>query len=128
MRIVARVLMLAAAFAVITPAVTTIEGCSAAAKKKKGATQKGAAAKSDGQKAGGSSTGAKSKASSKGDNVDGLACDEAAEGVAWCNSDTAIVFCAGGDWYELDCGAAGLGVCAEGDDHVVDCFSADDAE
>ncbi len=127
MRTVTRVLTVLAALTIMAPTVSTLEGCKKTAKAK-GVGNKGASAKSDGQKTGGNASGAKSKAASKGDTAEDVKCDADFEGVAWCGSDTSVVFCSGGEWYELDCSAAGLGVCAEDEDHLVDCVSADDAE
>ncbi len=102
-------------------------GCSSS-KKTKGATAKGSAAKSEGLQNGSVSAAARDKAKDQGASVEKLLCDAVTEGLGWCDSDTAVVFCTGGTWYKLDCAGAGLGVCATDDSKIVDCVSADEAE
>jgi hypothetical protein len=85
---------------------------------------KGAAAKTSNQKSGGRAAGAQSQATDRGTEVDGILCDVTTEGLAWCDSDTTIVFCAGGDWYELNCSAieADAFCGLELPERIVDCF------
>ncbi len=86
-------------------------GSSSKAKPKTATTQKAGgaksaeAAKTSSQKAGSAVTDAKGSATSKGETDGGVACDGSLEGVGFCASDTAVVFCAGGEWWALDCSA-----------------------
>lgn len=128
-----RVLSVVLALAVVAPAVAGTTGCSstaAAAKKKKGAGSKGAtAAKSSSQKAGSTAANKASTGTKKGDTVDDVKCDAPIEGVAWCNTDTEIVLCTGGEWYAVDCAAAVGGVCGEDlDTKTIDCYGTVDTE
>jgi hypothetical protein len=95
--------------------------CGSSGQATKGSGAKGSGAKDAGQKAGGTAEGDKGMASSDGSEYEGVTCDETFEGVAWCDSDTTIVFCTGGTWWALDCSAVGGDVCAELDD-TVDCY------
>jgi uncharacterized protein YceK len=128
-----RVLSIVLALAVVTPVLATVEGCSstaAAKKKKKGAGSKGAtAAKSSSQKAGSTAANKKDTGTKKGDTLDSVKCDASIEGVAWCDTDTQIILCSAGEWYEVDCAAAVGGVC--GDDlesNTIDCYATGDTE
>jgi hypothetical protein len=87
----------------------------------KGGGDKGMKAKDDGQMAGGSAKGKMSMGTDKGSSYDSLTCDDSAEGVAWCDDDYDIVFCSGGEWWLLDCTAAGYGYCGD-DGETVDCY------
>jgi hypothetical protein len=122
-----RGIALGSAIVFIAPALLLVEGC-ASSKKQKGTTAKGNAAKTEGLENGSVSAAARDKAKDLGATVEKLLCDAVTEGVGWCDSDTAVVFCTGGTWYKLDCAATGLGVCAIDDAKVVDCVNADDTE
>ena len=87
----------------------------------KGSSAKGADAKSAGQKAGSTATADKSMATQKGASYETVTCDDSEEGVAWCDDDQTIIFCSGGIFWALDCGAIGGDFCAETSD-TVDCF------
>jgi hypothetical protein len=58
--------------------------------------------------------------------VDGVDCTPELEGVAWCETETAINFCMEGEWWELDCGKAFPGsFCGyEEASDAVDCWEA----
>lgn len=96
------------------------------AKQQKGGGKTAATeAKSAKQKLSESTKSKQSSAKKKEDaEIDSLNCDEELEGLAWCDSDTALLFCHDGDWYELDCnevetgGFCGFNV----DDEEVSCF------
>lgn len=88
----------------------------------KGSTATGSAAKDAGQKAGSTAENDKSMATDDGATYENVTCDSSFEGVAWCDSDTSIVFCAGGEWWSLDCGAIGGDFCAESES-TVDCYA-----
>ena len=60
-------------------------------------------------------------ATSDGASYESVTCDSSEEGVAWCDDDTHIVVCSGGEFWSLDCGAIGGDFCAEVDD-TVDCY------
>jgi hypothetical protein len=126
----AKVVCLLAAVAVTSPLAAT--GCSskssgAAPSKNKGSTTKGTAAKGSGQKNGTSATGAKGKGQAQGASYEGVTCDADSDGLAWCDSDTTIVFCSDNVFYSLDCSSVGADVCAEDpDSKSVDCYSSDE--
>src|SRR5689334_18923932 len=69
--------------------------------------------------AGGAGKGMKDDATPKGSEHNGMTCDGASEGEGFCDDDY-LVFCDGGEWYELDCYEAG-GYC-DYDGDIVDCF------
>jgi hypothetical protein len=124
----ANVVCLLAAFAVVTPVVLTT-GCSSksAAKKNKGSAAKGSAAKGSGQKGGATATGDKSKGQPQGADYEDVTCNGDTDGLAWCDSDTSIVFCSDNVFYTLDCSSVGGDVCAEDpDSKSVDCYSSGD--
>jgi hypothetical protein len=125
------IICLLAAIAVTTPVFAT--GCSSksssASKKNKGSAAKGSAAKASGQKGGGTATADKDKASSQGADYEGTTCAADTDGLAWCDSDTTIVFCSDNAFYTLDCSSVGGDVCAEDPDtKSVDCYSTGDVE
>jgi hypothetical protein len=124
-----RLFVVALAVTAIAPAYMMTTGCSSssAKKKAKGGGAKATAAKSEGQKAGGAGTAAKDKASSKGADYEGVTCDAASEGVAWCDSEGTMIFCAGGEFYALSCAELDGSVCAEDEEaNVIDCVAASD--
>lgn len=95
--------------------------------KSKGGGARGSAATGSGQQAGGNAASGRSNGSNMGSTYLGVTCDASTEGLAWCDSDTDLAFCTGGDWYLLDCSHAAIGgdFCAE-DDDTVDCYAADE--
>lgn len=108
------------------PAATPAAAPAAKKKEQKGGGKTAATeAKTAKQKLSDSTKSKQSSAKKKEDaEIDSLDCDEATEGLAWCDSDTALLFCHEGDWYELDCnevetgGFCGFNV----DDEEVSCF------
>lgn len=92
--------------------------------KKKGSGKKGRDAVNNGQTTGGTAQSGAGSAQGAGQDFDGVPCDAEAEGIAWCASDTEVVFCSGGEWYILDCWDIGADYCAE-DDFSVDCYLED---
>lgn len=68
----------------------------------------------------------KDDAKKKDGKVDDVACEAANEGLAFCDSDTNLVFCMGGGWWELDCGKAVAGsLCGyDAETFEVDCWEA----
>ncbi len=104
----------------------TLAACGGS-KAAKGGGQKGTAAKDSGQKAGGTAETDKSKGTMQGETYEGVECTTDTEGLAWCDSDTEIAFCSGGQWWLLDCSHPDIGgdYCAESDD-TVDCYAADE--
>jgi hypothetical protein len=123
------VICLLAAVAVTTPVFAT--GCSSksssASKKNKGSASKGSAAKTSGQKSGGTAAADKSKATTQGADYEGVTCAADTDGLAWCDSDTSIVFCSDNVFYTLDCASVGGDLCAEDPDtKSVDCYASGD--
>jgi hypothetical protein len=110
---------------VAASAVATLEGCSSSSSKAKGGGAKGAAAQMAGQTAGGTATGAMSSATDDGATYEQVTCDASDEDVAWCDSDTALVFCSGGHFYSLDCTTISGDFCGE-DGTTIDCYAATD--
>jgi hypothetical protein len=107
--------------AVVVPAAlaASTAGCS-----KKAAFTKGGTAK---DKTGGTAKADQSMANMQGPSYMGSTCDGAAEGDGFCASDSSIVFCAGGNWFLLDCSQIdGFPSCGEDDSGDVDCFPASD--
>jgi hypothetical protein len=93
----------------------------------KGGGSKGSAAVSSGQKGGGNVTKDKSMGTDQGATYDGVTCDGTTEGLAWCDSDSEIAFCSGGQWWILDCTSPSIDGDFCGDDgETVDCYSADE--
>jgi hypothetical protein len=100
---------------------------SSTGKASKGGGQKGTAAMGTGQKAGSSAEGDKSKGMDESATYEGVTCDSSTEGLAWCDSDTDIAFCAGGEWWLLDCSHPDIGGDFCGDDgDTIDCYAASD--
>ena len=101
--------------------------CGGGSKPAKGGGARGAAAKGSGQTSGGTATGDKGQGTQKGETYEGVTCDSSTDGLAWCDSDTDVVFCSGGVWYLLDCSSPEIGgdVCGETDD-TIDCYAADE--
>src|SRR5262245_38790447 len=81
-----------------------IGGC--AARVKGGGAKSASAAQmsKDSQKTGSTAKGS-SSATSTGSDSGGVTCDASLDGVGFCDTDNSIVFCAGGSWYQLSCGA-----------------------
>jgi hypothetical protein len=93
--------------------------------KAKGGGAKGTDAQSAGQKSGGTAESDHSKGTDKGNTYDGVTCDATTDGLAWCDSDTDIALCAGGEWWLLDCSSPEIGGDFCGDDgQTVDCYAA----
>lgn len=109
-------------------AVLVLAACGgSSAKATKGGGAKGTSAQSSGQKAGGMATADKSKGTDKGATYEGVTCDASTEGLAWCDSDTEIAFCAGGEWWLLDCANPQIGGDFCGDDgNTIDCYASDE--
>jgi hypothetical protein len=99
-----------------------LAACGTSSQPTKNSSAKGSGAKAAGQKAGGTAESNKSMATSDGAEYEDVTCDDSEEGVAWCDSDTTVIFCTGGTWYALDCSAVGGDFCAELDD-TVDCYA-----
>jgi hypothetical protein len=117
----------AAAMLVAAAGCSSSKGSSANAKK--GSDAKGAAAKTAGQTTGGTATSNVSSATDKGTSYEDATCDADLEGTAWCDDDTTVIFCSGGNWYALDCAQIGGDLCAETiDAHVVDCDAPSDVQ
>ena len=105
----------------------SLVACSGGSKPQKGGGQMGTAAKDAGQKAGGHAEGDKSKGTDMGSTYDSVTCDSSTEGLAWCDSETNIAFCAGGEWWILDCSHPDIGGDFCGDDgQTVDCYANDE--
>jgi len=91
---------------------------------KKAGGKKGSAAADAKQKSGDTATGNRSSGTDQGAESDGIVCDANLEGVGWCSSDAAIVLCAEGSWWLVDCSAVSDGAyCGYDEDaDVVDCY------
>ena len=90
----------------------------------KGGGQKGAAAKGSGQHVGGHATNDRAKGADKGATYEDLTCDGDLEGLAWCDSETELAFCAGGQWWVLDCSHPDIDGDFCGDNGAtVDCYA-----
>jgi hypothetical protein len=101
--------------------------CGGGGSKSKGGGAKGASAKDSGQKGGGNVSTDKSKGTDKGETYEGVTCDSSAEGLAWCDSTTEVAFCAGGEWWLLDCSHPDIGGDFCGDDGTtIDCYATDE--
>ena len=108
---------------ILFTAFVALAACSTSSNKpSKGSSAKGADAKGAGQKTGGTAAADKSMASDRGVSYETVTCDASEEGVAWCDDDHTIIFCSGGSFWALDCGAIGGDFCAEVDD-TVDCYA-----
>ena len=95
--------------------------------KAKGGGAKGADAQSAHQKVGGSANGDHGKGTDQGSTYLGITCDSSTDGLAWCDSDTEIAVCSGGEWWLLDCSSETIGGDFCGDDgETVDCYLATD--
>jgi hypothetical protein len=129
---IVKVASVLASLALISPAFLATQGCSsttsAKPKAKAGGAKGPAAASTDKQKGGAKATAKKDSGMNKGAEVDGVACDAALEGIAWCGSESEVVFCAAGAWYALDCAQVESGAfCGEDvDTNTVDCFVAEE--
>ena len=114
------------ALALVTALSLACGAPAAAGAKTKGGGEKGSAAKDAGQKTGGTASGKTDQATNSGADVDGITCDDSLEGVAWCESDTEIIFCTGGSWYLLDCVAFDeTAFCGIDEAATVDCYADD---
>lgn len=99
--------------------------CGGGGTKAKGGGAKGSAAQGAGQKGGGTAQSDHSMGNDMGATYEGVTCDASTDGLAWCDSDTEIAFCAGGEWWLLDCSAPAIGGDFCGDDgETVDCYAA----
>lgn len=74
------------------------------------------------QKTGSAAKGKQSAAMSSGSSRDGVTCDAALEGLGFCADASTIVFCAGGDWYALDCEELASGAFCGQDGSTIDCY------
>lgn len=101
--------------------------CGGGSGKTKGGGAKGTAAKGTGQKAGSQAESDKSKGTSQGETYEGVTCDASIEGLAWCDSEVDIAFCAGGKWFLLDCSQPAIGgdFCGY-DGDTIDCYASDE--
>ncbi len=108
--------------------VVVVAACSSSSgSKTKGGGATGASAMSSGQKAGGNAVADHSKGTDDGAAYDGITCDASTEGLAWCDSDTNLAVCAGGEWWVLDCSSAEIGGDFCGDDgQTIDCYANDE--
>ena len=129
-RFITRTVLVISSLDLATPSVMMLEGCSVdLGELLKGGGEKGAAAKTAGQKSGSTATSNKDKGTDLGVEYLGVTCDESDEGLGWCDDDTNIVFCAGGHFWSLDCGQIDGAVCGENVElNEMDCFSPDDFE
>lgn len=95
-----------------------------------GGKQKGGGAKSAAaaqmqksmQKTGGAASSMQSSASNQGNSKDGVSCDAALDGVGFCATDSAIVFCSAGSWWLLDCAEVREDAYCGQSDGTIDCF------
>jgi hypothetical protein len=117
-----RALAMVSLVTLAVPAALSLEGCSSKSSKTKGGGAKGAAAKDAGQKVGGTASGDTSSATDSGAVYEEVTCDDTDDGLAWCDSDTSLVFCSGGHFYLLDCSGVGGDVCGD-DGSTIDCYA-----
>ena len=112
---------------VVIAALASLAACGSGNKPAKGGGAKGTAAKTSGQKAGGHAEADRAKGTSSGATYEEVACDGTTEGLAWCDSDTSLALCAGGEWFVLDCSSAEIAgdFCAD-DGTNVDCYASDE--
>jgi hypothetical protein len=131
-RSVSRAVLIVAAFGLAAPSFLTLEGCGIdLGQLLKGGGEKGAAAKTSGQKSGSTATSNKSKATDLGPEYEQVTCEDTDtdEGFGWCDSDTHLVFCSEGHMWEIDCAEIDDDVCGEdGEKNLVDCFAAAEFE
>jgi hypothetical protein len=129
-RFISRAVLVLAAIGLTAPSVMALEGCGVdLGNLLKGGGEKGAAAKTAGQKSGTTATSNKEKATDLGPEYEQVKCEEAAEGIGWCGDDTTIIFCSEGHMWELDCDDIDGDVCGEDIDlNVVDCHPSTDFE
>jgi hypothetical protein len=93
----------------------------------KGGGAKGAAAKGSGQHVGGHAMHDRTHGSDKGASYEDLTCDGELEGLAWCDTQTELAFCSGGEWWVLDCSHPDIDGDFCGDNGAtVDCYVAAD--
>ena len=130
--LISRAVLVLAALGLVAPAVMTLEGCSVDLDKLlKGGGEKGAAAKTAGQKSGTTATSNKSKGTDLGPEYEQVTCEDTDtdEGFGWCDSDTHIIFCSEGHMWELDCAQVDGDVCGEDEKlNLVDCYAASEFE
>src|SRR5690349_13050433 len=89
----------------------------------KGGGAKGNDARDAHQHVGGHAQSDRSHGSEHGAVYDDLTCDESLEGLAWCDSETELAFCSGGEWWVLDCSHPDIDGDFCGDNgHTVDCY------
>jgi hypothetical protein len=90
----------------------------------KSSPKKGSEARDSGQHVGGHATHDRSRGNDRGASYEDLTCDQSDEGLAWCDSDTELVFCSGGEWWSLDCAHPDINGDFCGDEGTtVDCFA-----
>ena len=113
---------------VVATAIAAMAACGGGGGSKvKGGGQKGAAAMGSGQKGGGNAQADKSKGTSEGEIYEGVTCNDATDGLAWCETDTEVAFCAAGTWWLLDCTHPDIGGDVCGDDgSTIDCYALDE--
>ena len=129
-RFITRAVLVLASLTLAAPSVMMLEGCSVdLGELLKGGGEKGAAAKSAGQKSGSTATSNKDKGTDLGTEYLDVTCEESDEGLGWCDDDTHIVFCAGGHFWSLDCAQIDGAVCGENVElNEMDCFEASEFE
>src|SRR5262245_6646141 len=105
-------------------------GGSSSGKKPGGGARGEMAAKTGDQSTGSNAKGDKAQATNEGPTANDATCDAELEGVAWCDSDSKIIFCAEGAWYALDCAdfEAEAQCAFDEESLVVDCFVVSEEE
>lgn len=112
-------------FVAIAIVVAVVTACSSSGVKKGGGGNTANTAKTDSQKTGSKATSGKSSGTTKGSNVDGVACDGALSGVGFCADDATVVFCDGETWWGVSCPAlVDSGYCGyDAASLTVDCYA-----
>jgi len=114
------------AFAI--PATTGLAACGSSnsgSGMTKGGGAQGSAAQDAMQTVGSTASSDTTDATDDGASYESVTCDDSAEGVAWCDSDTEIVFCSGGSFYSLDCTSISGDFCGN-DGTTIDCYADSD--
>ncbi len=95
----------------------------------KGGGSKGAAAKESHQRVGGHASHDRARGAERGASYEDVGCDEALEGLAWCDSAAELAFCTGGEWWVLDCTHPDIDgdFCGDSGD-TVDCYAASELD
>ena len=131
-RSISRAVLVLASLGLAAPSVMTLEGCAVdLGNLLKGGGEKGAAAKTAGQKSGTTAASNKSKGTDLGPEYEQVTCEDAEtdEGFGWCDSETHIIFCSEGHMWELDCAQVDGAVCGEDSEkNLVDCYAATEFE